>query len=84
MHSTSEVLCRLGANTDPQDDSIFTKGAPDVIGHPARELLIVGRLGMDATKNELHEGFKLPRSLLVRIDATMKAKLEMHFHPWQR
>ncbi len=26
MHNTSEVLFRLCANTDPQRDSIFTKG----------------------------------------------------------
>jgi hypothetical protein len=28
VHNTSEVLFRLCANTDPQRDSIFTKGPP--------------------------------------------------------
>lgn len=31
VHSTSEVLCRLCANTDPQRDSIFTKGPAEVL-----------------------------------------------------
>lgn len=60
VHSTIEARFCLDANTDPQGFSIFTKGAPDVIGYPARELLIVSRLGMNATKHELHEGFKAP------------------------
>ena len=31
VHNTSDVLFRLCANTDPQRDSIFTKGPDDVL-----------------------------------------------------
>jgi hypothetical protein len=33
VHNTSEVLFWLCANTDPQRDSIFTKGPSDVLDH---------------------------------------------------
>ena len=36
VHNTSDVLFRLCANTDPQRDSIFTKGPADVLDRRAR------------------------------------------------
>jgi len=33
VHNTGEVLFLLCANTDPQRDSIFTKGPSDVLDH---------------------------------------------------
>src|SRR5205085_2342545 len=33
VHTTSDALSRLCANTDPQRDSIFTKGPADVLDH---------------------------------------------------
>jgi len=33
VHNTSEVLFRLCANTDPQRDSIFTKGSSESCDH---------------------------------------------------
>ena len=38
VHNTSEVLFRLCANTDPQRDSIFTKGPSDVLDHATSEI----------------------------------------------
>jgi 4-hydroxy-3-polyprenylbenzoate decarboxylase len=38
VHNTSEVLFRLCANTDPQRDSIFTKGPSDVLDHANSEM----------------------------------------------
>ena len=50
VHNTSEVLFRLCANTDPQRDSIFTKGPSDVLDHAASEIASGSKLGIDATK----------------------------------
>src|SRR5205814_10456203 len=36
VHNTSEVLFRLSANTDPQRDSIFTKGTSESCDHAYR------------------------------------------------
>jgi hypothetical protein len=38
VHNTSEVRFRLCANTDPQRDSIFTKGPSDVLDHATSEI----------------------------------------------
>jgi hypothetical protein len=38
VHNTSKVLFRLCANTDPQRDSIFTKGLSDVLDHATSEM----------------------------------------------
>jgi len=50
MHNTSEVLFRPCANTDPQRDSIFTKGPSDVLDHASSEIASGSKLGIDAMK----------------------------------
>ena len=50
IHNTSEVLFRLCANTDPQRDSIFTKGPADVLDHATSEIAIGSKPGIDATR----------------------------------
>jgi 4-hydroxy-3-polyprenylbenzoate decarboxylase len=46
---SSEALLRLCANTDPQRDSIFTKGPSDVLGHATSEIASGSKPGIDAT-----------------------------------
>src|SRR5438552_16844189 len=58
VHNTSDVLFRLCANTDPQRDTIFTKGPADVLDHATADLAIGSKLGFDATKKLPVEGFK--------------------------
>ena len=60
VHNTSEVLLCLCANTDPQRDSIFTKGPSDGLGHATSEIASGSKLGNDATKKLPGEGFKRP------------------------
>jgi 4-hydroxy-3-polyprenylbenzoate decarboxylase len=60
VHNTSEVLFRLCANTDPQGDSIFTKGPADVLDSDTSEIPIGSKLGIDFTKKVPGEGFKRP------------------------
>jgi 4-hydroxy-3-polyprenylbenzoate decarboxylase len=80
VHSTSEVLFRLCANTDPQRDSIFTKGPADVLDHATSEMAIGSKLGIDATKKLPGEGFKRSWPPLIRMDAAVKAKVEKFFN----
>jgi 4-hydroxy-3-polyprenylbenzoate decarboxylase len=79
VHNTSEVLFRLCANTDPQRDSIFTKGPADVLDHATSEMAIGSKLGIDATKKLPGEGFKRPWPPLIKIDESVKAKVEKLF-----
>ena len=60
VHNTSEVLFRLCANTDPQRDSIFTKGPSGVLDHATSEIASGSKLGIDATKKLPGEGINAP------------------------
>jgi 4-hydroxy-3-polyprenylbenzoate decarboxylase len=79
VHNTSEVLFRLCANTDPQRDSIFTKGPSDVLDHATSEIASGSKLGIDATKKLPGEGFKRPWPPLIKMDEAVKAKVEKLF-----
>jgi 4-hydroxy-3-polyprenylbenzoate decarboxylase len=76
VHNTSEVLFRLCANTDPQRDSIFTKGPADVLDHATTELAVGTKLGIDATHKLPGEGHHRGWPPLIRMDAAVKAKVQ--------
>ena len=80
VHNTSEVLFRLCANTDPQRDSIFTKGPSDVLDHATSEIANGSKLGIDATRKLAGEGFKRPWPPLIKMDAAVKAKVAALFN----
>jgi 4-hydroxy-3-polyprenylbenzoate decarboxylase len=75
VHNTSEVLFRLCANTDPQRDSIFTKGPADVLDHATSEIASGSKLGIDATKKLPGEGFKRTWPPLIRMDDAVRRKV---------
>ena len=79
VHNTSEVLFRLCANTDPQRDSIFTKGPADVLDHATSEIASGSKLGIDATKKLPGEGFKRPWPPLIRMDENVRKKVDALF-----
>jgi 4-hydroxy-3-polyprenylbenzoate decarboxylase len=81
VHNTSDVLFRLCANTDPQRDTIFTKGPADVLDHATTEFAIGSKLGFDATKKIPGEGFhrewppliKMPEAVRRRVDEIFRS-----------
>ncbi len=75
VHNTSDVLFRLCANTEPQRDTIFTKGPADVLDHATSELAIGTKLGFDATKKIPGEGFKREWPPLIKMDEAVKKKV---------
>jgi 4-hydroxy-3-polyprenylbenzoate decarboxylase len=79
VHNTSDVLFRLCANTDPQRDSIFTKGPSDVLDHATSEMASGSKLGIDATKKIRGEGFKRPWPPLIRMDENVRKKVGAWF-----
>ncbi|MBM3880294.1 MAG: UbiD family decarboxylase [Verrucomicrobia bacterium] len=81
VHNTSEVLFRLCANTDPQRDSLFTKGPADVLDHATSEIACGTKLGLDATKKLPGEGFKRLWPPLLKMEPAVKAKVERLFNP---
>jgi 4-hydroxy-3-polyprenylbenzoate decarboxylase len=81
VHNTSEVLFRLCANTDPQRDTIFTKGPADVLDHATPEMAIGSKLGLDATHKLPGEGSTRPWPPLIKMDAAIKEKVEKLLPP---
>ena len=79
VHKTSDVLFRLCANTDPQRDSLFTKGPADVLDHATSEIAIGSKLGIDATKKLAGEGFKRDWPPIIRMDEAVKSKIGRMF-----
>ncbi|MDB6057144.1 MAG: ubiD, partial [Verrucomicrobiales bacterium] len=75
VHNTSDVLFRLCANTEPQRDTIFTKGPADVLDHATSEFAIGTKMGIDATKKLAGEGFKREWPPLIEMPAEVKQKI---------
>lgn len=75
VHNTSDVLFRLCANTDPQRDSIFTRGPADVLDHATTEIGAGSKLGFDATRKLAGEGHKRSWPPLIKMDASVLAKV---------
>ena len=76
VHNTSEVLFHLCANTDPQRDSLFTKGPADALDHATSEFAVGGKLGIDATRKLPGEGFKREWPPLIEMDAAVKTRID--------
>lgn len=66
VHNTSEVLFHWLANTDPQRDSIFTRGPADVLDHATTDVAMGTKQGFDATRKLASEGFPRPWPPLIR------------------
>ena len=76
VHNTSEVLFHMCADTDPQQDSILTKGPADVLDHATSEIAIGGKLGIDATRKLPGEGHHRNWPPLIQMDEATKAKID--------
>jgi 4-hydroxy-3-polyprenylbenzoate decarboxylase len=76
VHNTSDVLFRLCANTDPQRDSILTKGPADVLDHATSEMAIGSKLGIDATKKLSGEGFRRDWPPLITMDESVRVRVD--------
>ena len=76
VHNTSEVLFRLCANTDPQRDTIFTKGPADVLDHATTELAVGTKMGIDATHKLPGESHKRGWPPLIRMDEAIKQRID--------
>ena len=76
VHNTSEVLFRLCANTDPQRDSIFTKGPPTCSTTPPAKSPCGSKLGIDATKKASGRRFKRPWPPLIKMDDAVRKRID--------
>jgi len=76
VHNTSEVLFHLCANTDPQRDSIFSRGPADVLDHATTEMASGSKLGIDATRKLPGEGFHRQWPPLIQMTEEIRKKVD--------
>jgi 4-hydroxy-3-polyprenylbenzoate decarboxylase len=76
VQNTSEVLFRLCANTDPQRDSVVTRGPADVLDHATSELAVGSKMGFDATRKLPGEGFIRPWPPIIKMPSEIKARVD--------
>jgi len=67
VHDTREVLFRWLSNTDPQRDSLLTRGPADVLDHATPDAGVGSKMGFDATRKLPGEGFKRPWPPLISL-----------------
>ena len=68
VHNTRDVLFRLCANTNPQRDSIFTKGPDDVLDHVTSEIAIAAN-SVPTRRKHPRRRLQTPQALLIKMDA---------------
>jgi len=76
VRNTSEILFRVCANTDPQRDTIFTRGPADVLDHATSAVGMGTKMGIDATRKLKGEGFDREWPPLIRMDEPTKRKVD--------
>jgi len=79
VHNLSEVLFHLFADTDPQRDSLITRGPADVLDHATSEIAVGGKMGFDATRKIPGEGFRRPWPPLIRMDDEVRRRMVERF-----
>ena len=79
VQDTSEVLFRLCATTDPQRDTLFTRGPADALDHATSEFAIGTKMGIDATQKLPGEGFKREWPPLIKMDDAVRKKIDLLF-----
>ena len=72
----SEVMFHLCANTDPQRDSIFSRGPADVLDHATTEMASGSKLGIDATRKLPGEGFHRQWPPLIQMTEEIRKKVD--------
>jgi len=76
VHNTSEVLFHLCANTDPQRDSIVTRGPADVLDHATPQIGSGSKLGMDATRKLPGEGHTRKWPPIIAMDPEIRKRVD--------
>ena len=72
VHSTSEVLFRLCANTDPERDTTIIKNPSDSLDHAPSEQNVGSHMGFDATRKLPGENYHRQWPELLRMTDEVK------------
>jgi 4-hydroxy-3-polyprenylbenzoate decarboxylase len=76
VHDTAAVLFRLCANTDPQRDTLQSRGPADVLDHATPEVGVGSKLGIDATRKLPGEGMHRTWPPMIAMTPSVRAKID--------
>ncbi|MDD2711035.1 MAG: menaquinone biosynthesis decarboxylase [Verrucomicrobiae bacterium] len=76
VHRTGDVLFRLGANVDPQRDTVFIRGPSDSLDHAPAEPNVGSHMGLDATAKWASEGFRRAWPEEIHMDSEVAARVD--------
>jgi 4-hydroxy-3-polyprenylbenzoate decarboxylase len=76
VHDLGEVIWRLGANVDPERDTLIVKGPVDVLDHASPYVGYGSKIGFDATTKWKEEGFTREWPDVIRMSPEVKAKID--------
>ena len=76
VHDVNEVAWKALNHIDPERDIQFTMGPIDQLDHSSRLPNFGSKMGVDATRKWLEEGFPRPWPDEIRMDAATKASVD--------
>jgi 4-hydroxy-3-polyprenylbenzoate decarboxylase len=76
VQDLAEVTLRTANNIDPERDIQFTLGPVDSLDHASRLPNFGSKMGIDATRKWVAEGFARPWPQMLTMDPTVKAKVD--------
>jgi len=76
IHDLQEVTWRVANNIDPRRDFMFTEGPLDVLDHAADQFAFGSKLGIDATKKTVEDGFTREWPEVIRMDTATKQRVD--------
>lgn len=76
VQNLSECLWILGANIDPKRDVFFSEGPVDALDHASVLPHYGSKMGIDATKKWLEEGFQRPWPNRITMDPAVKRRVD--------
>lgn len=76
VHNYSEVVWKALCAIDPERDVQFTLGPVDTLDHAARTQDFGSKMGIDATRKWPSEGFSRPWPDEIKMDSSVKARID--------
>ncbi len=76
VHDLRDVLFRIGANCDPQRDSLIVKGPLDHLDHASTLQAFGGKIGFDCTHKWRAEGYPRDWPPLITMSEEIKARID--------
>jgi 4-hydroxy-3-polyprenylbenzoate decarboxylase len=76
VHDLRDVLFRIGANCDPQRDSLLVKGPLDHLDHASSIPAFGGKIGFDCTHKGRSEGYPRDWPPLITMSEEIKRRID--------